>query len=191
MPVITIANSGTEKNPLKSSIMNKFICILAIICACTLETAAQPVKIDNGQSISIRTTKSVSSKTKNPSISAIIERDVKDITGEKVLIRRGTPVETTINTVKAKGVGKAGSINISFLSTTSVDGQRISLLGGINREGDSREGAALGCGLGLGLTILCPVGLFFLCIKGENVEIPSDTIIQNVIINDNYLIRAE
>ncbi len=169
--------------------MKKIICILTIICTFTAE--AQPIKINNGQSISIRTTKSVSSRTKNPDVTAIVERDVKDISGEKILIRRGTPIELTVKTQKAKGVGKAGSIDISFLSTTAVDGQKISLLGGINSEGKNREGAALGCGLGLGLTILCPVGFFFLCIKGENVEIPAHTIIQNVTINDNYLIRIE
>lgn len=171
--------------------MKNIICILAMICTCAFTAEAQQIKINNGQSISIRTTKSVSSKTKNPNVSAIVERDVKDISGEKVLIRRGTPIELTVNTQKAKGVGKAGSIDISFIATTAVDGQRISLLGGINSEGDNREGAALGCGLGLGLTVLFPVGFFFLCIKGENVEIPANTIIQNVIINDNYLIRTE
>ncbi len=169
--------------------MKKIICILAIICTFTAE--AQPIKINSGQIISIRTTKSVSSRTKNPDVTAIVERDIKDISGEKILIRRGTPIELTVKTQKAKGVGKAGSIDISLLSTTAVDGQRISLLGGINCEGNNREGAALGCGLGLGLTVLFPVGFFFLCIKGENVEIPANTIIQNAIINDNYLIRVE
>ena len=169
--------------------MKKIICILAIIC--TFTANAQSSKINNGQSISIRTTKSISSKTKNPDVTAIVERDIKDISGEKVLIRRGTPIELTVNTQKAKGVGKAGSIDISFLSTTAVDGQRISLLGGINKIGDDNKGTALGCGLGLGLTFLFPEGLFLLCIKGQNVEIPENTIIQNVVINDTYLIRVE
>lgn len=171
--------------------MKKIICILASVCVCAFAAEAQSVRINNGQSISIRTTTSISSKQKNPNVTAIVERDVRDITGEKVLIRRGTPVQLAVTTQKAKGVGKEGFINISLLSTTAVDGQIISLLGGMNCEGNNRKGEALGCGLGLGLTVLCPVGLFFLCIKGEDVEIPANTIIQNVVINDNYFIRAE
>lgn len=179
-----------QRNKKPNKNMKKFFCFLALI-GITSTTVAQPVKINNGQSISIRTTKSVSSKSKNPDVTAIVDRDVKDITGEKVLIRRGTPVELALDAQKAKGVGKPGSIDISLLSTTAVDGQRIALLGGINCEGDDCEGAALGCGLGLGLTVLFPFGFFFLCMKGENVKIPANTIIPNVVINDNYLIRVE
>ena len=56
------------------------------------------------------------------------------------------------------------------------------------RHGNDRKGAALGVGLGTGLTVLCPVGLFFLCIKGEKVTIPEGTIITNVVTADAYSI---
>lgn len=61
----------------------------------------------------------------------------------------------------------------------------------MNLQGDSNKGAALGCGLGLGLTLLPGVGFFFFCIQGENVEVPENTILQNIVVNDNYTIKAE
>ena len=167
---------------------------MILLSAASIETFAQKVKLNSGKTVNVRITNDIRSKTdkrtKQDAI-AIVDRDVTDISGEKVFIRRGTPVQLSTTVVKAKGIGKAGSIKIDCISTTSVDGQVISLLGGMNVQGDDRKGAALGCGLGLGLTILCPVGLFFLCIQGENVEVPANTMIQNVGVNDNYMIAAE
>ena len=130
-------------------------------------------------------------QAQSKTVTAIVERDVRDTNGETVLIRRGTPVEMSIVAKKAKGVGKGGMIDLTCISTTAVDGQSVVLLGGLNVQGDDNKGAALGCGLGLGLTFLFPFGFFFLCLKGENVEVPANTLIQNVVVNDNYIIKAE
>ena len=158
------------------------------------DSYAQKVKLNNGKSVSIRITNDVSSKTNKRTIQepmAIVDRDVTDASGDVVLIRRGTPVQLSSAIAKSKGMGKPGSIKINCVSTTAVDGTPISLFGGMNLQGDNRKGAALGCGLGLGLTVLFPVGFFFFCLQGENVEIPANTMIQNVVVNDNYMISAE
>ena len=162
--------------------------------AISAESYAQKVKLNNGKAVSIRITNDVSSKTNKRTIQepmAIVDRDVMDASGDIVLISRGTPVQLSSTIVKSKGMGKPGSIKIDCISTTAVDGTPISLFGGMNLQGDSRKGAALGCGLGLGLTVLCPFGFFFFCMHGENVEIPANTMIQNVVVNDNYMIRTE
>ena len=166
------------------------LCALSIL---SMEMYAQNFKLESGKPVIVRTTKSVMSKNNNNNagVTAIIERDVRDVTGEKVLIMRGTPVQIAANVTRAKGMGKAGAIDLACLSTTAVDGQTISLLGGLNLQGDSNKGAALGCGLGLGLTLLPGVGFFFFCIQGENVEVPADTILQNIVVNDNYTIKVE
>ena len=175
--------------------MKKLFIIAAILfSSITTAAYAQKTKLVNGKAISIRITNEVSSKIKqngSQDIYAIVDRDVVDNTGETVLIRRGTPVQLASSIVKAKGVGKPGSIKIDCISTTSVDGQYISLQGGLNIQGEDRKGAALGCGLGLGLTVLFPVGFAFLAIQGENVTIPTNTLIQNVVVNDTYMIQAE
>jgi hypothetical protein len=54
--------------------------------------------------------------------------------------------------------------------------------------GDDREGLAIGLGIGAGIVVF-PFGLFCLCIKGEEAYIPSNTIITNVVVDDNYTIK--
>jgi hypothetical protein len=60
--------------------------------------------------------------------------------------------------------------------------------GGITAMGDDREGLAIGLGIGAGIVVF-PFGLFCLCIKGEEAYIPSNTIITNVVVDDNYTIK--
>ena len=156
------------------------------------DAMAQKIKLNSGKPVSLRITNDISSKLKiNQEAMVIVDRDVTDASGEKVLIRRGTPVQVATTVRRARGVGKPGAIKIDCISTTAVDGQAVYLMGGLNEQGDDRKGVALGCGLGLGLTVLFPVGFFLLCIPGENVDIPANTIIQNVVVNDNYMIAAE
>lgn len=157
----------------------------------TVNCFAQKTKLNTGTPISIRIVEAVNSKDPKIVPTAIVDKDVKDLITGKIFIRRGTPVELNTEIAKAKGAGKPGSIQINCISTTAVDGQIISLLGGSHVTGDSRKGAALGCGLGLGLTFLFPEGLFLLCIKGKNAEIPAHTMLPNVVINDNYMIATE
>lgn len=175
--------------------MKKLILIAAILSSVlTAEAFAQKTKLASGKNVSIRILNDISSKTNKQTQQeavAIVERDVMDASGEYVLISRGTPVQLSTTVVKAKGVGKPGAIKINCLSTTAVDGQHIALLGGLSIQGNDKQGLALGLGLGLGLTILFPVGFACLAIPGENVEIPSNTIIQNVIVNDTYQIATE
>lgn len=171
--------------------MKRFYMLLAALLIAGM-AAAQTVKVTNGQPVNIRITTGVSSKSERISnISAIIENNVYDSSHERVVVKRGTPVNLSSQIVKAKGLGKPGSIRIDCLSTTAVDGQTINLIGGINVEGDDNKGVAIGCGVGLGVTILCPIGFLFFLIKGENVEVPANTIIQNVVINDTYKIAVK
>lgn len=58
--------------------------------------------------------------------------------------------------------------------------------GGIEQDGENRQGAAIGLGVGLGLTFLPLGGFFFLCLKGEKVDIPAGTTIFGVTVTDNY-----
>ncbi len=127
---------------------------------------------------------------KKPAPTAIVDADVKDDRSDHLLIRRGTPVEIAADIRKARGVGKGASIKFDFLSTTAVDGQRIRLQGSWGKEGDSKKGVALGVGLGVGLTVCWPC-LFCLCIKGEKVSVPENTIINNVVACDSYRIQVE
>lgn len=118
-----------------------------------------------------------------------MDADIKDNNGQHVLIRRGTPVEISATIQKAKGVGKGAYIKLDFLSTYSIDGQYIRLQGNFIREGADRKGTALGVGLGVGLTVCWPC-LFCLCIKGEKLVIPENTLVNYVVTNDAYQVNV-
>jgi hypothetical protein len=149
---------------------------------------AQSPNLISGQQVNVRLLNSVESKANiQTAPTAIIDANIVDANGN-ILVRRGTPVQLTIDTQHARGLGKSGCININCLSTTAVDGQQIFLLGGITAMGDDREGLAIGLGIGAGIVVF-PFGLFCLCIKGEEAYIPSNTIITNVVVDDNYTIK--
>lgn len=168
-----------------------FTCAAIAFLAATAQAQTTEAVLPNGKNIPIRITSSIGSNTKKkPAPTAIVDADVKDDRSDHLLIRRGTPVEIAADIRKARGVGKGASIKFDFLSTTAVDGQRIRLQGSWGKEGDSKKGVALGVGLGVGLTVCWPC-LFCLCIKGEKVSVPENTIINNVVACDSYRIQVE
>lgn len=149
---------------------------------------AQNPNLISGQQVNVRLLNALESKTNiQATPSAIVDANIVDANGN-ILVKRGTPVQLTLDTQRARGLGKAGSININCLSTTAVDGQQIFLLGGMTAMGDDREGLAIGLGIGAGIVVF-PFGLFCLCIKGEEAYIPSNTILINVVVDDNYTIK--
>lgn len=142
------------------------------------------IPLERGTALSVRITSPISSKQKGNPV-AIVDNDVKSKNG-KVLIKRGTPVQLQIDRKKAKGCGKGGYVSARCVSTTSVDGQTISLEGTTSAEGDDKKGLAIGLGVGLGLTFLPFVGFAFLAIKGQQATIEANTLIPNVIVMNDY-----
>lgn len=173
-------------------IMKKVICTVLAFLVC----AGMPLwghGLHSGQPVQVRLTSPIDTKTakkKTPiQVSAIVEQDVRAESSDVILIRRGTPIELDAQIVRAKGVGKPGSVFLRCLSTQAVDGQHINLQGTLEQNGANRKGTALGVGLGVGLTVCWPC-LFCLCIKGEQVVIPENTMIHNVVVNGNYSIAT-
>lgn len=144
----------------------------------------------NGQTIMIRLSNEIKSNSKIKSEPlAIVDKDVIDPLTSKVLIQRGTPVEISSVIKRAKGVGKPAEVKLQCISTKAIDGKYVALQGSYSKVGDDKKGLALGLGIGLGL-FLWPA-IFCLCIKGENIELPADMLIHNVVVNDNYVIVTE
>lgn len=165
--------------------MKKIIVLILIGCLFACLSFATPVK--RGTSVIVRLSTSANSNRNTP-VRAEVASDLT-IAGE-VVITRGTPVILSVNKTKAKGLGKPGYLQIGCISTTAVDGQIISLSGGIEQDGENRQGAAIGLGVGLGLTFLPLGGFFFLCMKGEKADIPAGTTIFGVTVIDNYDIHT-
>lgn len=162
--------------------MKKVLLIISLLIFVSVSVLGQNVISPTGKSCIVKITGKVESKKKYKA--AGIGHIVGDIYNHdnQLSIRNGTPVELTITTKKAKGMGKPGYIEIKTVSTKDINGNVVPLNGIFYKEGENRKGAALGCGLGLGLTVLFPVGFFFFCIKGENVAISGTTIVDAIIL---------
>ncbi len=163
--------------------MIKNLIFTAVLAFIGLAAQAQtPLK--RGTSVPIRFTSDLSSKKNAPEAQVVIARDV--VVGKDVVIKGGTPV--TVNTEKqpARGCGRAGSLQVSFISTQAVDGTTINLYGGsITREGKDKKGLAIGLGVGLGCFTAGPL-LALLAIKGGQAVIPVNTVLNNVTVADDY-----
>lgn len=171
--------------------MNKKMISLALVVAMLgAPSVSLAQKLSSGKPVSVRLTSDIESNGKiRNEVTAIVDRDVKDAATDAVLIKRGTPVVIDAHIQKARGVGKPAAVKLTCLSTKAVDGQEIALQGALNEEGDSRKGTALGVGIGVG--VFCWPALFCLCIKGEKINIPANTLIHNIVVNDDYMIKAE
>lgn len=141
-----------------------------------------------GKNIPVKLTTRIYSNSNNQiEPAAVVDTDIRDDSGTHILIRQGTPVILDAQIQKARGVGKPASVKLSCMTTTTVDGQTIKLRGEYYKEGESRKGAALGIGLGVGIPFFLP-GLFFLCLKGEKITIYENTLFQNIYTDDSYQI---
>ena len=174
--------------------MKKLFFIVAMfLIATNVQVVAQNyAHLNNGKTVQVRLTSEIYSNSKHlVQPTAIVEKDVRTEDGD-VLISRGTPIQLAYDVEKSKCMGKPAFVKINFLSTTAVDGQEIALQGVYAVHGKDRKGAALGWGIGTGVTVLCPFGFLFFLIKGEPVTIPDGTIItNNIVVNDNYKIKLK
>lgn len=117
----------------------------------------------------------------------VVFEDVKDLNGN-VLIAQQTPVNIEVESKNKKAIGRAGEINIKFISTTSTDGQTIILHGSKNFKGEDKQRKVLGVALGIGLIIISPM-FAYLAKKGGSAEIKSGTTISSVIVLGEYNIK--
>ena len=99
--------------------------------------AQQTVVLMSGTYIPVKIQNTISSKNRD-TVKAIVTHDVIDFNGNK-LIASGTPVELSVNRTRAKATGKPGSIEITVVSTTSVDNQIIGLAGDYSVKGDNKK----------------------------------------------------
>ena len=164
--------------------MKKNIFIFALMLFMGM-TVFAGVPLQRGTFMQIRIVDAINSKQVSTPV-AIVENDV--MSEGKVLIKAGTPVALQVDRRKAKGCGRPGELTVTFLNTQAVDGQLVPLMGGtMNVEGRPKKGLAIGLGVGIGWFVW--PGLACLAIKGEQAEIPSGTIVTNVMVGNNLVIE--
>lgn len=170
-------------------IMVKNIIIASALALLGLGAQAQQ-KLPKGTSLSVVMTNDVSSRKNSPEAQAVVASDV--IVNQKVMIKGGTPVSVVTEKERARGVGRPGSIRLTFATTQAVDGQTVYLYGGqISREGKSKKGKALGLGLGLGIGLFCPPLFAIMAMKGEQAEVPANTVAAGVFVANDYNIEVK
>jgi len=150
--------------------MKKFVIVALLIFATLIFNnilfAEDKVLLKDGTPVILRLTEEVSTKTKNTNDMVHLEvtRDV--VVDDKIVIKGGTPAEGTVNMCeKPDIIGQEGSIGFVLNSTTTVDGQWVSLRANLSRSGQNKEilsaGAAWAC---------CPI---FGLIKGTHATFSS------------------
>lgn len=148
--------------------MRKIVGLLLLTSFLSGKISAQALP-RQGATVPVEFTQEVN--TRKPSEPVIqIAEDLVDA-NNKVVVRKGAPVQFNYTIVKTKRIGRPGSIEINFVSTQSIHGTTIPLTGTLKMEGDNKKAKVLGIGLGLGLTVAHPM-LLYLLKRGGDVIIP-------------------
>jgi hypothetical protein len=146
---------------------------------------AAAASLQNGTPISVKLTNSVSSSSSDAP-NFVVATDVKDSNGN-LLIKEGTLVLTEYSNKKKRSVGLPGQVDIKFISTTSSDGQLISLSGSKQYKAEDKKGKVIGVAVGVGWFIW-PM-LAFLAKKGDDVELGPSTLMNAATVMGNYSIK--
>lgn len=97
---------------------------------------------------------------------------------EQIVIRQGTPVTFNVEIKKKKGCGIPATVTVTPVSTFDINNNIVPLTGiPYSQEGENKVGKSVGLAAGLGLTILFPFGIFFLCMKGGDACINGGTMV--------------
>lgn len=166
--------------------IKKILSLILCLCIPLLHIQAGGI-LPRGTAVPVRIISALNSKH-GQTAQAVVEYDIRN-EENKILIQKGTPVDIQVKREKARGVGREGYIHIQCMSTKAIDGQTILLQGEWEEYGASKDGLALGLGVGLGLTFLPVVGLAFLAIKGEEATISPNTRIPLVFTTETYTIQ--
>lgn len=131
-----------------------------------LPATMSSVVLKSGTPISLETSRMYSSSELSPGqmIDFKVRNDVK--VEDKVVISAGTIAKGQVMRAnKAKGLGKAGTIDVAIKSVAAVDGTNINLNGSVYNEGEDKQTLSIVLGI-----LLC---VLFLTMKGKEAVLPS------------------
>lgn len=153
---------------------------LLLICmfAISLTAFSQVSILKSGAPVQVKLVNTITSKgSESPII--VVDYDITDKEGN-ILISAGSTVEFTLNRQRAKGWGKAGSLNLTVISTYAVDGQKIPLSGNYYAEGMERKDVATWVAIGGFFGIPIVGVLFGFTVKGTDATINGNFILPSV-----------
>ena len=153
---------------LKNKSISKSISVLMSLAVLNLSaapTTVETVVLKAGTNIPLETINVITSDNASAgrTVDFRVTRDI-DVDGQTVIQAGSIAKGQIIRTQKAKGIGKAGFLEIQIKSVTAVDGQEVYLTGGnINETGDDKQTLAIVLGI-----FVC---ILLLLIKGNNAEV--------------------
>lgn len=167
-----------------------FVILLSAITSIVVR-GQESYTLTNETPVVVRTLLPASSNDSGVEIKGEIVEDVYSNDGGAVLIRCGTPVNIHAACTKSGAMGKPGKITIHGATTTSVDGQQISLKTDVVEvKGKGKGGLAHGLAWGLALpTSFC--SCFFLLLEGGQAEIPIGTELPNCSVKGTYSVKLQ
>lgn len=159
----------------------RIILLCALIAPAMLQAQ---VILKSGTPVPVTFSEKVTGKSTSANI--IVSQDIK-VNGVTA-IAAGTPVLSQVTAEKRRGCGRPGSVSVSLISTTAVNGETVRFVGApVTKEGASKKGKAIGLGVGLGIFVWpC---LDCLAIKGGEAEIPAGTIVSNIMTGNEVTIK--
>ena len=137
-----------------------------------LPFSATAVEIPSGTSIYLTTNDTVVAKGDTVNVGMLVRSRVsRDVTIDgQTVIKAGTPALVKVSRLKKRRVaGMKGELGLTAMETEAVDGQKIFLSGGYNKDGQSRVGWAVG----VGVLVAWPV----IFLPGTAAELPAGTMI--------------
>lgn len=150
----------------------KLLFLLTIVSITSIHAQTVNVPITIGQSVCSYVSQAKSATTQIGTVSADVKYQ------DKVVITQGTPVTFNVEIKKKKGCGIPATVTVTPVSTFDINNNIVPLTGiPYSQEGENKVGKSVGLAAGLGLTILCPFGLFFLCMKGGDACINGGTMV--------------
>ena len=162
--------------------MLRKLLLLCALATCTASFAQKTLK--SGTLIPVTFTEKVTSSSTTANL--IVAQDVK--ADGVTAIAAGPPVLDQETGTKKRGCGRPGTVTVTILSTTATNGEVVRLMGQpLVKEGEIKEGKAIGLGVGLGSFVWPCLGC--LAIKGGDAEIPAGTIVQNMMTNNEVVIK--
>ena len=162
--------------------MLRKLLLLCALATCTASFAQKTLK--SGTLIPVTFTEKVTSSSTTANL--IVAQDVK-VDGVTA-IAAGTPVLNQVPGTQKRGCGRPGPVTVTILSTTATNGEVVRLMGQpLVKEGEIKKGKAIGLGVGLGIFVWPCLGC--LAIKGGDAEIPAGTIVQNMMTNNEVVIK--
>lgn len=172
-----------------SKLPQRFLAVLMamLMLSVDLFAVAPDFNLRRGTTVPVRLVDEVKSKGKG-AVAAIVDGDVYAPDG-KLLIKQGEVVNLQVQRKRARGCGIPGRLTINVVSTKAVDGQTVSMEGTLAEKGRGRIGLAVGLGAGLGMTFLPLIGFAFLAIRGKQAVIEPNTLIPNVTVASDYVIK--